>query len=111
MGRAISELAPRAYAGHVHAAKSAHEKEGAWLEASRRLASAVRVASRARHPWQPSGAAPPLRAEACSSAPSAKQHFYWPLTKPRDAAMDLASIADQMKMSREHALLGNYEAS
>jgi len=25
--------------------------------------------------------------------------------------MDLASIADQMKMSREHALLGNYEAS
>jgi hypothetical protein len=29
----------------------------------------------------------------------------------RDAAMDLASIADQMKMSREHALLGNYEAS
>ena len=28
-----------------------------------------------------------------------------------EGMVDLASIADQMKMSREHALLGNYEAS
>ena len=52
MGRAISELAPRAYAGHVHAAVSeARTKRRAlgWM-ASRRLASAVRVAAGATQP-------------------------------------------------------------
>ena len=66
-----------------------------------------------RHPWQPSGgaaaASPPQQRRV--PRPHRQSNFYWPFTEPRDAAMDLASIADQMKMSREHALLGNYEAS